>query len=468
MAELFVNLYVVFAVIVLFGAAVFVHEYGHFWMARRRGLKILEFSIGFGPKIFGWKDKHGVDWSWRWIPAGGYVKLPQMITAEGLEGGAEGCEKLPPASPLSKILVAVAGPFMNVVFAFAIAFVLWPAGIPRPINPSVIGHVPTDSEEYRLGVRDGDRIVAINGKPLDTWEEVAELVALAPTNQFAVSLAQQGATNTVLLPARSSPLINVKMLNLDPEEHPVVKAPRPNTAAAEAGIQPGDKIIAFADVPICSRDQLVNLITNRPGLATKLVLQREGREMALDITPRAEPGTGKVFLGIEFKNPPMRFKLERPGPNPWVQVTDVVDRTFATVNALIHSKKTGVGAKDLTGPLGILGFLAIQVKTDWRLALNFMVLLNVSLAILNLLPIPVLDGGHIVMAMFEKVRGRPLSLRVVEYTTTAFAVLLLSFFVYVTYFDIKRLPVLKALFSNASQVEPVQPPSAPQRTPADR
>jgi regulator of sigma E protease len=465
MVELFSTLYVVVAVIVLFGAAVFVHEYGHFWMARRRGLKILEFSIGFGPKIFGWKDKYGVDWSWRWIPAGGYVKLPQMITSESLEGSAEACEKLPPVTPFSKILVAVAGPFMNVVFAFAIAFVLWPAGIPRPINPSLVGHVPTDSEEYRLGVRSGDRIVAINGKPLDTWEEVIEFVALAQTNQFAVSLAQKGVTNTLLLTAQSSPVVNVKMLNLDPVEHPVVKAPRPNTAASDAGIKPEDKIVSFAQVPIASREQLINLVETRAGKATELVLKRDGQDVKLEITPRAQPTTGKGFLGIEFKNPPLRFKLQRPAPNPWVQVEDVVVRTFATINALVHSKKTGVGAKDLAGPVGIFGMLALQVKTDWRLALSFMVLLNINLAVLNLLPIPVLDGGHIVMAILEKIRGRPLSLRLIEYTTTVFAVLLLSFFLYVTVYDIKRIPVLKSLFSNESQVEQVQPTPAPQPAP---
>ena len=100
MTELFSYIYVIAAVVALFGAAVFVHEYGHYWMARRRGLKVLEFSIGFGPKIFGWKQD-GVDWSWRWIPAGGYVKLPQMITSETLEGQSAEAEKLPPISPLS-------------------------------------------------------------------------------------------------------------------------------------------------------------------------------------------------------------------------------------------------------------------------------------------------------------------------------------------------------------------------------
>src|SRR5512144_675350 len=102
-------IYVVVAVVLLFGATVFVHEFGHFWMARRRGLKVEGFSIGFGPKIFGW-TRDGIDYAWRWIPAGGYVKLPQMVTSEALEGKSEETPKLPPVSPFSKILVALAGP----------------------------------------------------------------------------------------------------------------------------------------------------------------------------------------------------------------------------------------------------------------------------------------------------------------------------------------------------------------------
>src|SRR5882724_3847039 len=121
MSEIFNVGYVIVAVLLLFGAAVFVHEFGHFWMARRRGLKVEGFAIGFGPKIFGW-TRDGVDYAWRWIPAGGFVKLPQMMTSDALEGQAgEEAKKLPPISPWSKILVAFAGPFMNLVFAFAIA-----------------------------------------------------------------------------------------------------------------------------------------------------------------------------------------------------------------------------------------------------------------------------------------------------------------------------------------------------------
>src|SRR6266446_2974549 len=121
MSEILNVAYVIVSVVLLFGAAVFVHEFGHFWMARRRGLKVEGFAIGFGPKILSWK-RDGIEYSWRWIPAGGFVKLPQMITSEALEGESGSAdEKVPPAAPLSKILVAIAGPLMNMIFGFAIA-----------------------------------------------------------------------------------------------------------------------------------------------------------------------------------------------------------------------------------------------------------------------------------------------------------------------------------------------------------
>jgi regulator of sigma E protease len=127
-----------------------------------------------------------------------------------------------------------------------------------------------------------------------------------------------------------------------------------------------------------------------------------------------------------------------------------------------------VGAKDLSGPVGILSMLAIQVNTDYRLALKFLVLLNVNLAILNLLPLPVLDGGHIMLSIIERIRRRPLSPRIMEYATTAFAVLLISFMLYVTFFDIKRWSVFRSMFKQSSQIENVEqtPAQAPTETPA--
>ena len=154
-------IYVAAAVLLLFGAAVFVHEYGHYWMALRRGLKIEGFSIGFGPKIVSWM-KDGVEWSWRWIPAGGFVKLPQMVTSDALEGkAAENAQPLPPASPWSKILVAFAGPFMNILFGIAIACLLWFVGVPVQVSPPIIGYVDPGSREAKLGIQPGDEIISV-------------------------------------------------------------------------------------------------------------------------------------------------------------------------------------------------------------------------------------------------------------------------------------------------------------------
>ena len=129
-------------------------------------------------------------------------------------------------------------------------------------------------------------------------------------------------------------------------------------------------------------------------------------------------------------------------------------KTITTIGALFRSSETGVGAKDLSGPVGILGMLSIFVNTDYRLALSFLVLLNINLAILNLLPVPVLDGGHIVMSIIEKIRNKPISIRVQEYATTVFALMLLSFMLYVTFFDIKeRIPLFKELFSRDAKIQ---------------
>src|SRR5436190_7891018 len=184
MSGFFNIIYVIAAVLILFGAAVFMHELGHFVVARLCGMKVLEFAIGFGPKVFGW-TRDGIAYTWRAIPAGGFVKLPQMVTAETLEGKA-GEESLPPASAGSKILVAVAGPLMNVVFAFVIAVVLYFVGLPIAVNPPIIGHVDEKSEEHKLGLREGDIIVQSDGKMVRSWQDVQILPALARTNVLQI------------------------------------------------------------------------------------------------------------------------------------------------------------------------------------------------------------------------------------------------------------------------------------------
>lgn len=459
-------LYIAAGVVFLFGAAIFVHEFGHFWMARKCGLKVEGFAIGFGPKIFSW-TRDGIEYSVRWIPAGGFVKLPQMVTSSAIEGAAKK-EEIPPAPPFSRILVAVAGPFMNVVFAFAIATVVYFVGLPVPVNPSIIGYVDPSSPEAKMGIHDGDRIIAINDKPVKSWEEIYNTTILALTNTLPVTIVHESApsvftTNTFMLKAEVNTLVGLKTLDLDPRDHLIVQSITPGDPAAAAHIQVNDEVVGFAGVPISSRQQLISLIQKRGGEATPIVIKRGDERLSLNVTPAMDPATKKCRIGVGFSQGMDHYEVEHP--TPWAQVVGVCGQVYDTLSALAHSHESGVKASDLSGPVGIIGVLAIQWSTDYRLALSFLVMLNINLAIINLLPLPVLDGGHVLLALIERARRRPLSVRVVETTTTAFAVLLISFMLYVTFFDIKRLPLFHLMFNRETQIEQPDKPAAQQPPP---
>ncbi|MGZ8900278.1 MAG: RIP metalloprotease RseP, partial [Limisphaerales bacterium] len=442
MSSIFLWIYVIAAVVLLFGAAVFVHEWGHYFMALKRKLKVEAFAIGFGPKIFGWK-KNGIDYSWRWIPAGGFVRIPQMITSEALEG-KDDKEPLPPADPISKILVAFAGPFMNIVFAFVIASVLYFTGLPVLIDPSVIGYVDPASAEGKMGIQEGDRIVQVNGKPTKSWQDVQEATVFSTINPVPVVIERNGVRNEYKLEAKPSPFLGGKYLSLESKEPPVIGQVL-DGPAKEAGIQTKDLVLEFAGVKIAGIKQFTTLVNERAGKPTEIVVRRGDQRMALNVTPRGPEGQGKIRVGFESgKN---YYEVQKPGPLPWVAIDNIVDKTFATLNAVFfRSKETGVGPSDLSGPIGIFAMLAHQVTVDYRLALSFLLLLNVNLAILNLLPLPVLDGGHIVMSIIEKIIRRPLPVKIQEYATTAFAVVLISFMLFVSFHDVKRIGLFKSLF----------------------
>ena len=450
-------IYVIAAVLALFGAAIFFHEFGHFWVARKLGMKVEEFAVGFGPKIHSWM-RDGIEYSIRWIPAGGFVKLPQMVTSAALEG--QSVEEVPPAPPWQKILVAFAGPFMNVVFAFAIATVIYFVGLPIPVNPAIIGYVEPGSVEAKLGLQEGDRIVSVNGETVKSWQDVVLDTVVARTNLLPVVIEHDGKEITYQLQAKTDNAVGLKLLNLDPRDHPEVMEVISGSAAEKAGLKQGDRIISFAGVPIASREQLIDLIRQRGGQITEMRVERGEQKMALNITPTVDPMTKSGRIGAQLGvSSTQIYIVQKPGPPPLEQVRNEIDKTFATIGALIHSRETGVGAKDLSGPVGIFAMLAKQVNSDYRLALSFLVLLNINLAIINLLPIPVLDGGHILMAIIEKIRRRPLSIKFVEYTTTGFAVLLISFMLYVTFFDIKRFSLFRAMFKSDVQIQQSAPPA---------
>jgi regulator of sigma E protease len=289
---------------------------------------------------------------------------------------------------------------------------------------------------------------------------VFNVTALARTNVLAVTIERAGIAKVYQLTTRTDNPLGLKMLNLDSQEHPVVGHVEPGRPAAAAGLKADDKFVTFAGITIASREQLMDLINKRAGQPSEVVVERQGQRLTVNLTPIMDTQMKRGRIGIRFAETPLQYRLQKPGPLPWDSIAEVWNRTVATVNAIAHSKQTGVSAGDLSGPVGILAMLASQVNTDYRLALNFMVLLNVSLAILNLLPLPVLDGGHILISIVEAIRRRPMSIKVLEYTTTAFAVLLISFMLYVSFNDIKRWDMFASLFKRPTQIETTTPAPA--------
>jgi regulator of sigma E protease len=445
-------------VLFFFGLTIFIHELGHFLVAKKRGMKIERFSIGFGPRLWGF-TKDGIDYRISWFPFGGYVALPQMSPMEVIEGKTETpAEQLPPAAPSSRILVALAGPLMNLVLAVVLAFVIWYIGMPMPNDSSVVGWVEPNSAEEQLGIQPGDRVVEINGQPLHSWTELMGVVATSHDSTLRVVIERNGERLVKELETETNPRLGMKMINLYPQSRPFARKIERGSPAEQAGVQPGDRFLAIDHVPVFSAQQLIELIGKREDKPSELKLMRRGNVLTLSITPRNLDRDSKaVRIGVMLGD-----EVVRPGPTPLRQFEDVSKLMGYTINALFHSKQTGVGVRSLSGPVGIMGGWWLEfVYGGIRRGLWLAVILNINLAIINLLPIPVLDGGHIVFAALEGIRRKPLNARIVNAASMAFAVLIISFMLYVTFFDIQRFvsPMYKS--NNQPKTNETLPASEP-------
>ncbi len=428
------KIYPALLVLFFFGVTIFVHELGHFLVGKRRGMKIERFSIGFGPKILGW-TKDGIEYRLAWIPFGGYVALPQMSPMEAIEGKTEAsAEELPPASPLSKTLVAFAGPLMNVAFALLLATVLWIAG--KPMNVPIVGWVETGSAEELAGIQPGDKIVEVNGQRIRTWSQLMEAVAFNRVPDVRLTIERAGQRREMLVESKVNERLEVKMLEIYPRNHPFAQKVLPGSAAERAGLKDGDEFVSVEGVPIYSSEQLRSLVGKRTDLPTAVKVLRRGEPLTLTVTPELSADEKVGRMGVQLGD---RLEIVRPGPNPLEQCRDVLGSMVGLIRALLHSKETGVGPSSVSGPVGIFGLWWYGIVTGGLLqGINIAVMLNLNFAVINLFPFPVLDGGHIAFAVVEAIRRRPLNARIVQALSTGFAILLISFMLYITVFDVKR------------------------------
>ena len=445
---------VIFEVLIIFNLLIVVHEIGHFLAARWRGLYIEKFGIWFGKSL--WKKKiNGVQYSLGTLPFGGFVALPQLAPMDIIEGKADvDRTQLPPVLALDKIIVAVAGPLFSFLLAIAFAAIVWVVGY--PVNESdmttTIGYIMPDSPAEKVGLRPGDKILEVDGKTVTRFlgmnDSVSWAVVRSEGETIPVKFERSGKVETVQVEpykaeTRGWRRKSVRQLLILPAETAIIDKVELNSPAAAAGLQRRDIIRGFNQQPIYNPIALLEYIRKHPDEALTLDVERKGSRFEVQVRPAPLLTEGKMQprIGIQWDT---SGQMSIAHPSPIELIHNSVTSTLNTLGA-VASPKSDVKLQHLSGPIGIgrIYYLFFVSERGWQLALWLSVVLNVNLAILNMLPIPVLDGGHILFGLIESIRRKPLNMRVLEYVQGACTVLIIGLIVYITFFDVQDLPFVK-------------------------
>ncbi len=435
-------------VIVLFNLLIIVHELGHFLAARWRGLYIEGFGVWFGKPL--WKKTiNGVEYSLGSLPFGGFVKLPQLAPMDIIEGSADmDRAQLPKISALDKIIVAIAGPLFSLLLAFFFAGIVWAVG--HPVGESdmttVVGYVQPDSPAAKGGLLAGDRILEVDGQPVKRFSGMDNSVVWNVVRSEGPTIPFKVERNGAVRDFSIVPYIaetsgwrrkSVRQVLIMPAQTPIIEEVQPGTPAAEAGLQPGDVIVGYNGVKIYTPVALADYIEGHGQEPLTLQVMRDGQLLEPRLQPKLIGEEKTPRIGIRWDSAG-RMSIAHPGPIE--QVYNSITSTLSTIGA-VASPKSDVKLQHLSGPVGIgrIYYLLFQSERGWQLALWFSVILNVNLAILNMLPIPVLDGGHIVLAIIESIRRKPVNTRLLEIVQTGCAVLIIGYMAYVSFFDIGDL-----------------------------
>lgn len=448
-------LFTLLATVVALGLLVTIHEYGHFWVARRCGVKVLRFSIGFGSALYRWHDKRGTEFVIAAIPLGGYVKM--LDEREGPVDAAELDQTFNRKDVKKRIAIVAAGPIANFLLAIVAFWLVAVIGI-TALAP-VLGPVAEDSVAARAGLVEGLEVVEVDGVETQSWQEVnLQLIRrLGETGQMQImAIDGPGATpqsytlvlNDWLRGAdQPDPIAALGLSTWRPEIPPLLGEISPGGAAEAAGLQADDLIVSIDGQAVNSwLAQVVPAIQGSPGEPLALGVERDGRLMVVSVTPQAREQNGSVtgYVGAgvaAFEWP--EHMVRSIDYNPLVAIPVAAAKTWdMTVLTLDSLKKmlTGlVSAKNLSGPITIAKVAGASAKSGPESFLNFIAYLSISLGVLNLLPIPVLDGGHLVYYTAEWIRGKPLSERIQAWGLQIGLTLIVGVMLFAIYNDISRL-----------------------------
>ena len=445
--------WLIFLVVMFFNVMIFVHELGHFLAGKWRGAYIDRFQIWFGKPIWQ-KEIKGVKWGIGWIPAGGFVSLPQLGDMQGIEGEADIPKDLKPLKPLDKVIIAAAGPFASLLLAYFFAVLVWVVGKPVGELPTTtIGYVPADSPAAQAGLLPGDSIRAIDGQPVEKWmgnmEGVRELVAMSEHEKITFTIDRPQADGSVqqltIVSGYRQPETKwwqrtaMRQVGISPAAPTIIGDIIPGSPAEQAGLVKGQQITRLNGTPVYSPVPILEL--TEKGSPVELTLRNsDGSEVTTTLTPAVPTNwQGKEgacpIMGFTWGGRDRELKTEYPG------VQTQINQSFRWMGetlAKVAAPGSSVGMEHLSGPVGIGNYLyqMLEAENGWKLILWFAVVLNVNLAVLNILPLPIVDGGHVVLGTLEIIFRRPVGGKLLEWIQSGFIFLLLFFFVFVTFKDV--------------------------------
>ena len=417
------------------GVLVFVHELGHFMMARWHGVRVLVFSLGFGPMLL--KVRRGdTEYALSAIPLGGYVKMAGENPDDPRTGQSD---EFLSKTKWQRFQILIMGPVMNLLLAVILMSIVLMQGAELPAyldEPVIVGKVEAGSVAERAGIRPGDRIVRVSGEDIPSWDKFGMAIGTKADRDVQLTIVRDGRDEQMIVRPLAQGRWEVGDIGVLPDVYPHVSGVVTGGPAERAGMKPGDVLLAINNQRVVFSGDVVDLISANPGAPIEVRVRRDSQELPLTVTPTVEGKVGRI--GITIGNQTRTFM---PGPLESIGLSIERNVEFSglilkTLGGLITGDTS---LRQLMGPVGIAQLSGESAQAGWVALFALMASISLNLGLLNLMPVPVLDGGHILIMGLEAIARRDFSLQVKEKMFLAGFVLLMALMVTVIYNDLTRI-----------------------------
>jgi len=424
--------------VIVLGILVFIHELGHFTVAKLSDIKVEKFSLGFGPKIIGFK-KGETEYLLSLLPLGGYVKMVGEAPGEDISE-EDRRRSFTAKSPLNRAAIVAAGPLMNLVLAFVLFPLVYIIGIEVPAyleRPTAVGYVFADSPAQKAGLEKGDIIKLVDGKKVATWSDFISITAMNPESTLRLSIKRAGKTVEATINPQTSSKTGAGTIGVLPPMRPVISTVNKNYPAYKVGLRAGDEILAVNGHKITHWLELESLVS-KDAKSKRFTIKRGDKTFGVDIVPRASKDGKRFLIGVsrEEERALKKYGVGESISKGLSASVDMTVKLFVVIKGLVVGQYS---LKTLGGPIMIAQVAGRAAHEGLSDILSLVAFLSLQLGIINLFPIPVLDGGHIMFLAVESIKGKPLSDRFMGVAQQIGIALIISLMVLVTYNDIFRI-----------------------------